>query len=716
MLKNVLFLVFLSLSILCQAQDYKDLSEKKIMEGITVDLREPLYSDGILTTEKGGVITGPDIRIQAQKIRYVQHTTQNEVVATIEAEDQLIVEFGSYIFVGKKLFYDFQKQEGKIEQGRTTIEPWFFGGEEIELRSNKTYVIHHGFITTSESICHAWQLLAEEIQLCPNRSFLARRLHFQLGRFTFLTIPYIRANLNSIFDHPIRYRFRFGGKQGPRFGLTYEIFSNSLIKTFLRFDYRFTRGPGGGFEFYYQSLDRHTEFQSINYVTRDTSIFSSKGKTRYRFEGVLKKKWNDEKCSLLFTYDKLSDFDMPGSYDEDDFDYETSMRTQLLLRRQEENWISHFYTRVRLNPFQTVKQELPSYSIHFRPIHLGHSGVIFEQFGQFSYLNFKYANYLDHVHNYQSTRLEYRPSFYRPFPIGPFTFTPEIGSILILYGNSPKKDAQLLGLGYTENTLRTHLYRFYGPFKHVIEPYAIYRYYMHPSVSPNHHYIFDIDDGWTHLNQLTFGIRNALYTKRQNGCLWRIFFTDLYAHAFFNARGFIQTIPKIYSRSTFFFVPTLRHTLEIAWDFEHGLIDHFNFQTAWTISDNLAFSAEFRHRSPYSWRKVDQDQFFLEMFRSQKSLFCSPLSDQRDTVLFHLFYRFNPNWALEMESRHGWNRRHEPFYNEFEVALLTTVQTAWHLKLSFQHKEHDNRIGLYLNIGLKRPNPNLKRRSICYDD
>jgi hypothetical protein len=322
------------------------------------------------------------------------------------------------------------------------------------------------------------------------------------------------------------------------------------------------------------------------------------------------------------------------------------------------------------------------------------------------------------VHNYSSSRLEYIPTLYRPFVFGPFcTLTPEIGLITILYGDSPKKESQWLALGKAGLDLQTQLYHYYGSVKHVIEPYLSYRYYSAPTSSPHQHFIFDLSDGLTRLNYLSFGIHNAFYTKQNNAGVTRILSADLYSFAFFDTHKIHQTIPRVYGSVSFFSSPTLKHTLNTAWNLEHNQVDYFNFRTEWTLSADFAIAAEYRHRGSYWWRKVDRENFFLDMFHSEQRLRHSPLSDRSDTMLIQFFYRFHPNWACEFTSRHGWNRRRQPHYLEFEFDVLTTIQTAWQLRFSYQHQEDDDRVAMYLNIGARRPTvPEEKSRRIyCFE-
>src|SRR5690606_37330527 len=116
------------------------------------------------------------------------------------------------------------------------------------------------------------------------------------------------------------------------------------------------------------------------------------------------------------------------------------------------------------------------------------------------------------------------------------------------------------------------------------------------------------------------------------------------------------TIPKVYSRLIWHSFYSVKHICETAWDFEENQLDHFNLRTEWTVNSDVAIAAEYRHRSAYCFRKADPYNFFVDSFHSVKRLRKSQMSDRRDTLLAHIFYRLHPNWSVEFESRHGWNR------------------------------------------------------------
>lgn len=672
-------------------------------QGIIVDLRNPSYSKGVLTTECGGVITGPNLRIQSSRITYTKTTIDQTLKHQVIAEGNLVLEYGEYLFVGERLEYDFESKSGVIYRGRTMVEPWFFGGEYVYLQPDGSYLLYHAFATTSPDERPDWVISAEEATLYDQEFLCAKNVKFRICDFSLLWIPSFQVNLNAIFDSPVRYSVKWGSRQGHRFGMIYEIFSWNRLKTFLRLDYRIKRGLGGGIETYYSSPDHKTTFESINYVARDSSIIHPGQRFRYRFQGIGNSLLMDDKTSISLSYDKISDIDMPTDYNDRGLELDTAGRTELLIRRQEDAWITNLITRVRINPFQTLKQELPTLETSWRPFNLGSTRVICDTVLKTSYLDFVYGNNQLYDHGYSSSRIELSPVFYRHFQMGYANIMPEVGGVAVAYSNSPGSAAKYLMLGKFSCNLNADFWRFYGNYKHVMTPYLQYDYFTSPTVSPDSHYIFDIEDGWYRLDMMQFGFAQSLYRKQGDGLISRPLYADLYANAFFDTHTFAQTIPKVYGNLIFNSFSFLRHSLETAWNFNQNQLDYYNIRAEWTINADIAAAVEYRHRSAYDWRKADRTNFILDSFRTVSQLRHSQLSDRRDTLLFHIFYRFHPCWAFEFESRHGWNRSTQPSYNEFEIDLFGKLPSALNFRLSYQHREDDDRISVYMSIGLKRP-------------
>lgn len=686
-------------------------------EGITVDLRSPEFSEGTLKTECGGVISTEGIRIQGRKILYIRKVDDGQTTCKLEAEEDILIEYGDYLFIGKRIEYDFEAKTGIIYEGKTAVEPWFFGGEKIFLHADGSYTIYNSFLTTSENCKMEWKLTADQTTLYPNQDLKSTNFKFKYYDIPLMWLPSLKVNLNYVFDFPLRYSARWGGRQGPRVEFMYEVFAWKRWKTFIKFDYRLTRGPGFGLESYYKSEDHRETFESINYIARDSSVDNPNERTRYRFQGIYANSFFDEKVTLRLTYDKLSDKNMATDYSDSGLNLEYPGATALLVRRQSDSWIANLMTTVRLNNFQTMKQELPSIEISWKPYNLGQTPFVSKQLVKMSYLNFVYAK---HIHNqnqqdHASSRIQYTQQLYRSYRISSLVLTPEIGGTVIYYGNlpgkndyknAPEENDRWLAMGIFKLNAKAPFYKEHGLFTHTLTPYARYEYYTFPTSRPKEHYIFDIDDGLYELQMLRFGLQQTFYVKNQHSLLYRPLKIDFYANAFINNKSYSTPLPKVYGYVDFYSTPWLKHTLDTAWDFEHGMLDHFNIRTACTFSPNMALTAEYRHRDVYDFRKADHTNFMLDAYKSPNKLKkgCCQLSDKRDTLLFDLFYRFHPLWALELQTRYGWNRKHQPNYTEFEIDLIGKPHAAWQVKFSYQHRENDrHRFTVYFNMGTLQP-------------
>lgn len=212
--RHFLTLVF-CLSAACLFGDVNpELVQDIFREGITVDLCEPNYTDGVLTTEQGGVITGPGIRIQARKITYIRKVIEGIPVCRIEAEGDLMLEFGESIFVGERLEYDFQQSLGLLYCGRTSVDPWFLGGEVVCLCPDGNYCVTHGYLTTSEGDEPDWLISADQVELIQERYLEAKDVKFRIMDIPFFWLPSLSLDLEAMDDRPNRYTIGWGAYRG----------------------------------------------------------------------------------------------------------------------------------------------------------------------------------------------------------------------------------------------------------------------------------------------------------------------------------------------------------------------------------------------------------------------------------------------------------------------------------------------------------------------
>jgi hypothetical protein len=673
------------------------------IEELVIDLKDPSFSHGVISTESGGVISGQGVRIQARKIEYTNKIEQGIRIQTVAAKGDLMMEYAGRAFVGSKLEYNFVTKTGTLTDGKTFVDIWFLGGDTIELKEDGSFFISNAFITTCESQENTWEINANSVKITEDKLLSAKNIRFRFFKVPLFWLPSFKSNLKAFSDPPIRYKLIWDKGLGPRVTMRYRIFSWRDLNLFFRLDYRLKRGFGGAFESEYFSQDSLTTFVTRSYGAHDKIFPNEQGPHRYRLQGLYHTQSKDEKTQVHLTWDKLSDTRMVGDFRSDDFEINTEKRTRLMVQHQLDNVFFNGSLQPRANRFDSIDQELPLLSMGIRPFQIGKSGIISNNYLSAGYLDYVYANDLRHqfhlLHLSSATRaarVETRSELYRPCALGHFTLTPSVGVIGIFYSNNPAHhpiNQGLLSYGFTG---QTRLFKHYRKFLHSTEPYLEFQGISSPTAALSHHFYFDINDGYDQLNQLKVGWKNAFSTPKGSPFLPTIT-TDLYTYAFFGNRAFALCVPKTYF-SVNWNRPSYVLRGAIAWNNEEQLWDYTNVAADVTLNENIAFSLEFRHRSKYDWRKADHHSFFLDVARPIPELLKSPLSDGRDTLLTHFFIRLAPKWTCHIQSRHGWGRQSEPRYNTGKIDLYTMLTCSWRLRLSYERMPNDNRFSTSISL------------------
>jgi len=665
---------------------------------VEAHLKDPTFSNGVLSTNEGGIVTAKDIRIQAQKISYTNSTKNEEKIIKIQAEGNLLFSYEDQFFTGTFLEYDFITHTGYLLNGRTAQGIWFIGGDCIHLNEDGSFCVENAFVTTSESQDNSWDLRSKKIEISKDLSLSASKIRLNLEGVPVLWLPSFKFNLGFASDPPIQYKVVWDKGVGPRATIRYKTFSTEDFSLFTRVDYRLQKGLGAAIETEYKT--DNTTFTTRSYGAHDKVVFDEHGLKRYRLQGVLSHESDDKKTHIDLTYDKFSDLKMISDFPSSDFEINTQKRTRLLMNHQEEVGFGTIDVSPRLNRFESLNQKLPLVKAGIRPFAIGDSGVIMENFVSAGYLDYVYASELLHkyptLHETHAARVQTQNRIYRPFQLGPIHFTPTLGVIALFYNNNPRHETVGQGVITYGGYLGAELHRHYTSVRHSIEPYTTYTGLSHPKARLANHYVFSIEDGLYQINSLRIGIRNTL--SFLNSSLFAPNLSlDLYTYGFFPHTTFTKTFPKQYlalswtGPSYYIEGTTCFNSQELVWDF-------FNILTKVTVSADTAFIFEFRHRSRFDWRKADHESFLVDMARPIEELINSPLSDPRNTFLGKLQIRLSPKWNCQFSSHYGWGRPSEPAYHSFKIDTTTLVTSKCLLKFSYLHTTNDDRFSCSLQI------------------
>jgi hypothetical protein len=665
------------------------LQEKELL----VDLKSPTLINGILSSKEGGVCQNQDIRIQAMNIRYINRMEEGHLVHRIEADEELLVQYKGRAFVGKRLDWDLNTKTGILYSGKTKSPPWYIGGDRIYLKSDGNYRIKNVSLTTCENRESSWDIHAGEVNVDRKNMISVSKVRFRVFQVPTLWLPSFRMSTKKFFSSSLfRYKLDWDKHSGPRASFRYQFYSWKDLSLFARFEYRLKRGFGGALESEYYPDDGRTFFETKNYLATDVVPNNPVLKRRYRLQGHYRSTSLSAKTTAELTWDKYSDIYMPQDFKSEDFEINTAKKTEGLFRHQENDFVTILYARPRVLPFETIKQDLPTFFLSSRSFSLPSLGLFTSQKIKASYLSYAYAHDL-HVHlkNFHSGRFEAFHEMYRPFFLGPFQITPLVGASGIVYTeNRCNHDSRFLGSLYYSCPIVTRFSHSFSRHLHQLEPFLTIQGWTHPSLAIYKHYIFSIQDGYHELHQLTMGLSNRLYSLCHSKSS-PSFQVDLYSHGFLDEHKTRVAFPKIYLDFEWN-LPSCVIVSQNGWNVKYKTLDHANIRGGWTINQDVALLVEFRYRSRYDWRKADKENFILDVTRSQEELLHSPLSDRRNTLLAKMFFRLHPLWSCTFESHHGWNRMQEKPYHEFRVDLFALLSTSWRLRMSLEHTEKDTRV------------------------
>lgn len=655
-----------------------------------VDLKNPTFKEGTITTKDGGVIQNADIRIQAEKIKYTKRKNEH----FIEAESYLLIQYKGRAYIGKKFEYNFLTKSGTVYIGKTFVAPFYIGGDEIFLDSDGNYKVKNAFLTTCENQDSLWEIHAEKLKVTDKELLQAKSVSFRYFNIPFW-LPSFRINLKKFFQPITRYKLTWDKGAGPRASLRYQIYSWKEFALYLRGEYRLRKGFGGALETEYYPEHKRSYLLTKSYLATDVLPTDPVNKRRYRLQGEGKSTSPSGKTKMEISWDKYSDILMPGDFKSEDFELNTAKKSEFYLHHKEKDMLASVLVRPRLNSFQSIKQQLPTGYTTMKSYKFPHIGLICDNWTKASYLKLSYSDDLSvNLTDFDAARLETQIDAYRPFHWKAVTFTPRIGVIGIYYSNNPQNHQNTFALIKYGGKMETNFYRCYQKHKHIVQPYLEYTGYSKPTSFISNHFIFSIQDGYNKINQLTFGLRNLFLLSNENRLP---FVFDLYAHAFFANDTFSQSIPRIYLMMEW----SLPHVIFKIWgayNNRHHEIDYSNLRALWTINDNAAFTFEFRYRSKYHYRKADQNNFILDVTREEDEILLSPLSDRRITILSHLFLRLSPFWTMHLRSHLGFFRKGEPPYNELRCDFYKLLTCNWRMRITYQHTQRDDRVSVGFDL------------------
>jgi hypothetical protein len=258
----------------------------------------------------------------------------------------------------------------------------------------------------------------------------------------------------------------------------------------------------------------------------------------------------------------------------------------------------------RMNDFYTTVDRSPELTYDWYRSRLGDSPFFFE-----SENNGAYLDMLSSVTNplprdeYSSARFDTHNQIFLPLRFKEFfNVIPRVGYRGTWYSETEAGDSDLRNL-YELGTLTsfksyktmTEKSGFYGTgLRHVVEPYADYSY-RYASMHTNELYQFDEIDALDKQNEVRFGVRNYLQTKRGLKRIMNLLDSDLYTTYRLDPSAGEKSFSNLVADATM----SLTDNLSIQSDLEYNWYTHdlspANARIKWVTDDQSEYSFEYRY-------------------------------------------------------------------------------------------------------------------------
>ncbi len=681
-------------------------------EEITVDVTDPVYKDGVLSSDKGGIIQSSKMRVQAQNLEL----KEVDGVKVLTAKDNLFLIYGKRFFVGDSFTYNFTTKQGVLENGVCNTEGVFIDGQKIIFNNDGTLTMDKALLTTSENKESPFSIRARNVSMDEEYKVKAKGITLSAFDTPVLYFPSYSRIMNKKFqpDPAVTYRAFWERGQGPLFLMRYRAWDKEGLKVFWRGEFRtgnkdtgskatqylVPRGAGMAVEIDYQDPDKQLfKFASRNFYAYDSfynDTHPKKYQSRYRIQGSFDGMSENKKIETAGKWDALSDRNMRSDFPTQLFELQTLGRTEGFVKARYDSAFTSLYVRPRINTFQGFKQELPTLKIAVKPYAIPKTGAIFENYFKLAYLDYVYADTLHGaVHDFRSGRIESSQSLVRPVQFGFLHATPKIGFQEIYYTNGQNESSELQALFHYDFSSHATLERTFTTLTHEVKPYLDFQGLTKPTASSTDIHIFSIQDGFHNLNQLKLGLKNSFFRNSEFSPLPG-FSADLYAYNFFNAETLSKPFPKGYLDLVWNY-PKLTFQTNLGWNFQKNTYDHTNFALSWTVNEYFAASLELRHRGKFEWKKDNFYNYMLDVARPIDELANSPLSDERTSLFTRWQIQLAPLWTLQVQNHIGW-RPGQPFYHESKFDFYTTITNTWKLRLSYMRTVRTNQYSFGITL------------------
>lgn len=552
------------------------------------------------------------------------HVTVDPASGDCYAQGSVRFSRGEYTWEGEEVHYNFKTGVGEFGEFKVTAGAYRITAEDSRrVDEHEIWLKGVTMTTCEEDDVPYYSIRIKECRLIDEHLIKAKHASIWLGKMPVFYLPYIKRNLNGSL---VNTQVGRSSDLGPfvRNIITYDIDDNIQAKSHV--DLYSKRGFGFGQDlwarydrgeidlgFYYINDSRAAQENDIGSTHPDADLYDSE---RYRVRvDATSSREEDEKDYLKAHVNAWSDPDIVENFFPEEYRVQSQPETIVGVARSDDQSTVGLTTVYQFSEAYDSVNRLPELSFDlYRKMLPG--GLFYHSESELSYLEKRDNNYVVVPDEYEALRFDTFHELERPFQVFDFlNVTPRASYRGTLYSDGPQDEHEfrnLFELG-TEASFKaykvlTDTPGWYGEgLRHMVQPYANYTYRPTPGLQPANIYSgaaselfrFDEIDDFDEANEIAFGLRNVLQTRR-NKNVRKFMDLDLYTAVDLDPEVGQRQFDTLNGNLEFWINDHLNAELEAEYNFYTQEFNPVNVRLESTLDNGTYFRTEYRWRDNFS--------------------------------------------------------------------------------------------------------------------
>ncbi|NQT46227.1 MAG: LPS-assembly protein LptD [Candidatus Omnitrophica bacterium] len=434
---------------------------------------------------------------------------------------------------GPKVRYNFDTQQGIIEDGEARYPPFYGKAEMIDKSSETEMVLKKGYITTCSHENPHYKISSKKIEIYLDKKVVAKNVIVYIADIPILYLPiYVqpligaRMNVSLVPGH--------NKDWGTYLLSAWRYHITDQAKGYLHLDWREDKGFAEGLDYKYDTAKFGSGlFRGYYMQERDRSAQEGTKGEDERWRVKYRHKWQiNEEISAIGEYNELSDTEfLKDYYYREEFEQEGQPTSFISLLMQEPSYTLSLYTRKRANRFLDVVERVPEIELDMRPQRVGGEKLYYNSNTSAANLAKKYSD--TSLGDKNAMRVDRRDEFsYKIDLADSIHLLPKAALRQTYYSRDNEGPKERFRAAFSTGAdISTRIHKTFDynkkflsydveKLRHVITPTLSYNYTHSPTVSRYLLEEFDSIDRLSKDNRVTLDITNKLQVKyRDKGTL-----------------------------------------------------------------------------------------------------------------------------------------------------------------------------------------------------